>query len=279
MKTLKDNVLLYDSECPMCQLYSSGFIYSGMLDKNCRMDYAQRDSNINLIIDPDRARNEIALVNLKDNTVNYGIFSLFAIIGNSFPFLNKLFYFQPFTWVMRRIYSFISYNRRVIVCGSKPESPTACNPDFSLKYRMAYVIFTLLVSSWLLKGFSPLLEDFWPVKGGWVSELLLVVGQIVFQSFIFLLVSPHKSQQKLMDYLGNLMTVSLIGSLLLIPALAIHHFVSTLPLWFYLGWFAAVISFMFFEHKRRVKVYDLPLALSLSWVGYRILVVGGSWLI
>ncbi len=36
MKTLRNHTLIYDKECPMCNLYSKGFIQSGMLDENGR---------------------------------------------------------------------------------------------------------------------------------------------------------------------------------------------------------------------------------------------------
>lgn len=274
MKTLQDNVLLYDAECPMCQLYSHGFIRAGMLDKNGRADFSKSSHEFSHLIDVDRARNEIALVNVKNGTVKYGIHSLFDIIEHSFPVFRKLFAFAPFQWAVKRLYSFISFNRRVIICGNNPESPTACNPDFSLTYRIAYLVFSVLVSCSILKHFSPLLGAYWPIPHGWLAELWLVSGQLVFQAIAFIVLSSNRSLEKLLNYLANVMTVSLMGSLMLLPALFIHSIFSFVSVYLYLAWFGLVVAVMFFEHKRRVKVYHLHSYLSYTWVLYRFLVSG-----
>ena len=41
MKTLKNHILIYDKDCPMCAVYSSAFIGSGMLDKNGREAFCE----------------------------------------------------------------------------------------------------------------------------------------------------------------------------------------------------------------------------------------------
>lgn len=272
MKPLQDTILLYDAECPMCQLYSNGFIRAGMLDKNGRADFSKASPQLCQLIDSDRACNEIALVDVKNGTVKYGIHSLFAIIAHSFPMFNRLFAFVPFQWIIKRLYSFISFNRRVIICGNDPESPTACKPDFNLSYRIAYLLFSIAVSCWILKHFSPLLGVYWPIPHGWTAELLLVSGQLIFQTIAFFAFSSNRNLEKLLNYLANVMTVSLMGSLLLVPALIISIVLPSLFVYFYLGWFGLLVMFMFFEHKRRVKVYHLHSNLSYTWVLYRFLV-------
>jgi predicted DCC family thiol-disulfide oxidoreductase YuxK len=274
MKPLRDNILLYDAECPMCQLYSNGFIGMGMLDKNGRADYSKASSEICQLIDKDRARNEIALVDLKNGSVKYGMYSLFAIIEHSFPIFKGLFSFRLFQWIVKRVYSFISFNRRVIISGNNPENPTACNPDYNLSYRIAYLVFSIVVSCSILKHFSPLLGAFWPIPQGWAVEILLVTGQLVFQTLAVVVLGFYRNSEKLLNYLANVMTVSLMGSLLLIPALIVSWLIPTMVVYFYLAYFGLVVAVMFFEHKRRVKVYHLPWQLSYTWVLYRVLVSG-----
>lgn len=36
MKTLQNQTLLYDEDCPLCQVYTTGFIKAKMLDENGR---------------------------------------------------------------------------------------------------------------------------------------------------------------------------------------------------------------------------------------------------
>ena len=44
MKTLENHTLLYDEDCPLCQVYSSGFIKTGMLDQNGRQPFSTLSS-------------------------------------------------------------------------------------------------------------------------------------------------------------------------------------------------------------------------------------------
>src|SRR5688572_20252266 len=111
MKTLKDHVIIYDDECPMCDLYTGAFVKTKMLEKNGREPYSWLPSSLRKQIDPQKARNEIALVNPKTGKVLYGIDSLFTILGYRFQFLKPIFQFEPFRLLTKYFYSFISYNR------------------------------------------------------------------------------------------------------------------------------------------------------------------------
>src|SRR5215212_2803052 len=115
MKTLKNYTILYDEVCPMCNAYTNAFVKTGMLDKNGREPYQNMSCTYNTKIDKARAVNEIALINRETGEVEYGVKSLFLIIGNAFPYLKPLFRFQLFEWSMDKVYKFISYNRRVIM--------------------------------------------------------------------------------------------------------------------------------------------------------------------
>ena len=85
MKTLKNHTILYDEVCPMCNAYTSAFVKTGMLDKDGREPYQNMSCNYASKVDTLRAVNEIALVNKETGEVEYGIRSLFIILGNSFP--------------------------------------------------------------------------------------------------------------------------------------------------------------------------------------------------
>ena len=151
MKTLKDHIILYDAECPMCKLYTNAFTKTGMLDNNGRASYQQMPEAACPYVDRQRAVNEIALVNTKTGEVNYGIHSVFKVIANSFPVFKPLFSFGPFTWLMSKLYAFISYNRRVII-PTDINQATGIQPTFKLRYRIAYLIFTWAVVGFILTG-------------------------------------------------------------------------------------------------------------------------------
>ncbi|MCX8531240.1 DCC1-like thiol-disulfide oxidoreductase family protein [Chryseobacterium luquanense] len=262
MKTLKNHTLIYDSQCPMCNLYSKGFIRSGMLDENGREAFTELTFDTKNIIDFNRAKNEIAFVNYKDKNVIYGLDSLLLIIGNSFPLLEKIARIKPLHWFFKKLYSFVSYNRKQIMPSAKDNSADACVPDFNLKYRLAYIAFVVLFSSYILSIFTARLGL--NLNRNFAREFIICLGQIFWQT-VFL---KWYLKEKLWDYLGNMMTVSLIGTLLLIPSLFLN-LNSVLSILY----FGIVIFIMFLEHIRRCKILNLNFLPIISWMIFRITVL------
>lgn len=267
MKTLNNQTLLYDEDCPLCKVYTSGFISSKMLDTNGRKSFNQLSKKEQNVIDINRASNEIALVDTKNKTVIYGLDSLLKVIGHSFPIVQKIGKIKPIYFCLKKLYSFISYNRKVIIPSKiKSDETLQCVPTFNTKYRIIYVLFSLLITGLVLFQFSGLITKL-PIST--ISrEFILAFGQILFQG-LFLL---HFERKKTLNYIGNLMTVSLMGSLILIPLLILNSFINLSEL-FILIWFGATVGIMFIEHWRRVKLLELPKYLSFTWVTYRLLIL------
>lgn len=265
MKTLENQTLLFDEDCPLCQVYTNGFIKAGMLDKNGKKPFSSLTIEEQSFIDIKRASNEIALVDNKNKTVIYGIDSLLKVIGNSFPWMEKVGNFAPIKFLLKKLYSFISYNRKVIIPNKKTsEKALQCVPSFSYKYRILYIGFTILMTTLTLFNYSELIPNL--PKGNFNSELILAFGQLLLQS-LFLLKFDRKT---ILNYAGNLMTVSLFGSLILTPILLLNQFIS-LPEIVVLGCFGIAVFIMFIEHFRRIKLLELPSYLCYTWVIYRII--------
>lgn len=264
MKTLENQTLLFDEDCPLCQVYTTGFIKAGMLDENGKKPFSNLSEDEKNYIDIKRASNEIALVDNRNKTVIYGIDSLLKVIGNSFPWMERIGRIRPVKFVLKKLYSFISYNRKVIIPNKKTEKTIQCVPSFNYKYRFLYIAFAILMTGLTLYHFSELIPDL--PKGNFSRELILALGQIVFQS-LFLMKLDKKV---ILNYAGNLMTVSLFGSLLLTPILILNQFF-ILPEIIILGWFGITVLVMFAEHFRRIKLLELPNYLCYTWVIYRIM--------
>lgn len=259
MKTLKNHTLIYDNECPMCNIYSKGFTKSGMLDEDGREAFTEISCKNKSLIDFNRAKNEIALVNYSQNKVTYGLDSLLLIIGNSFPLLEKMARIQPLYWFFKKMYSFVSYNRKQIIPSKKDNTAQSCVPDFNLKYRLGYMAFVAIFSAYILSMFSGKLGM--NLTPNFFREFAVCLGQILWQT-LFL---KAYLKEKIWDYLGNMMTVSLIGTLLLIPAL-----ITSFSPVFYLIYFGIVVFIMFLEHIRRCKILKLNYFPTISWILFRI---------
>lgn len=259
MKMLKKHTLIYDNECPMCRIYSKGFTKFGMLDADGREAFTEISVRNKNLVDSNRAKNDIALVNHENGKVTYGLDSLLLIIGNSFPLLKKIAEVQPLYGFFKMLYSFVSYNRKQTIPSKNDDTEKSCIPDFNLKYRLAYIAFVALFSGYVLSLYSAKLDI--QLTPNFFRELAVCLGQILWQT-LFL---KRYLKDKLWDYLGNMMTVSLIGTFLLIPAL----FISFTPT-IYLVYFGMIVIIMFLEHLRRCKILKLNYFPTISWILFRL---------
>jgi hypothetical protein len=268
MKTLNNHLILFDAECPMCSLYTRAFVATGLIEANGRAAYQQQlTENACPMVDRQRAVNEIALIDRTTGEVTYGIQSLFKVFGVAMPFLKPLFSFTPFVWLMSKVYSFISYNRRVIIPASSTTHNFQLQPTFKLHYRLLYLFFTWLVTAYILTAYVHLMKGLL-TQGYSAREYLICGGQLFFQGLIV----DYIARDKKWDYQGNMMTISFAGALLLlIGLLAAHFFV--LPPIIYAAYFMMVAGVMFLEHIRRTKLLGLDWTLSLSWAFYRTIVL------
>lgn len=262
MKTLANQTLIYDEDCPLCRVYTAGFVKAGMLDAHGKQPFSKMQHCP--IVDINRAANEIALVDHENGTAIYGIDSLLKVLGNSFPWIATIGQFAPVHFGLQTLYRFISYNRKVIMPNPKNNGKhIECLPDFNFKYRVAYFIFATVMTAITLHAYSAFLPRF--VNNNFATELILASAQILFQA-IFLVKYDLKT---IVNYAGNLMTVSLFGAILLTPMLIggeffhISEFVGT-------TYFLLVATIMFLEHFRRIELLGLPKLLSATWILYRL---------
>ena len=265
METLKNHLILFDADCPMCNLYTQAFVSTGLLEQKRRAAYQTLAADACPLVDRQRAVNEIALINQQTGEVTYGIKSLFKIIGNAMPVFRPLFNFAPFVWLMSKVYAFISYNRRVII-------PTAgdgfaIQPTFKLRYRLAYLLFAWVITAYILTQYVHLLQGVLPVGNAW-REYLICGGQIFFQGVVISFIAKPKKW----EYLGNMMTISLAGALLLLPGVLLAGVIGAQPV-LYAAYFMLVAGLMFLEHIRRSKILHIGWGLTISWAIYRAVIL------
>ncbi|BAU52091.1 DUF393 domain-containing protein [Mucilaginibacter gotjawali] len=264
MKTLQNHMILFDGECPMCNLYTKAFVSTGMLAANGRAAYQNDMDKVCPVIDKQRAVDEIALINLNNGEVTYGIQSLFKVIGNTCPVLKPLFNFKPFAWLSSKVYAFISYNRRVIIPAGTLGGSYPYQPTFKIQYRIAYLLFAWFCTGYILTGYAHLLTGVVPI-GNPSREYFICGGQIIFQGIVI----GIYARDKLWSYLGNMMTISFAGSLLLAIVLIMSQWIS-FPATAFPLYFIAVAALMFLEHIRRTKLLGLGWTLTFTWVLYRV---------
>jgi predicted DCC family thiol-disulfide oxidoreductase YuxK len=265
MKTLKNHTLLFDAECPMCRAISRGLVKSELTSEDGTVSYQEFAETACPILDRQRAADEIALINEDTGEVSYGVESLFTLLAASYPFLRPLLTFRPFIWIMSKLYRLIASNRRVIVPPDRA-SPFSIQPTFRLGYRLAYMALCWLIAASILPAYSNLLAEISFPDSPYMVHLMLA-GLLLVQGVVVFCVTARKAW----DYLGNLMTITAGGSLLLLPALIIAPWIGQHPTFLQL-WTIAVAFLALCEHNRRCKGLELGTVPSLTWILYFLLV-------
>ncbi len=266
---LKNNKLLIDQDCPMCAAYGAGFIKFGMVDAQTVSPYQQADEALARQVNMERARSEIALFDESTAQTVYGIDAMIAIVADGLPWLKKLLH-RPWIYTpLRMLYSFISYNRKVIYPAAPRPEQRDCTPPLHRAYRWLYILLVALFTGLVLNRYAALMAAEWGLMPSPWREYAVCFGQVLWQGAVILSVDSRKS----LAYLGNMSTVSLGGAILLLPPLLLTAWVSVSPL-VLLGYFALVVGFMLLEHLRRCRLLGLPLAMTTLWVAFRTVVLG-----
>ncbi len=148
MNTQK-KAILYDDNCPMCRLYTQGFVKAGMLEAENRIPFSCVNENPQVKnIDLDRSRHEIPLIDLEGGKTLYGLDTLLFMIGTRLPFLAYIGRLNGIYHFFKIFYAFISYNRRVIIQSSNTNTGFDCAPDFHAGYRLSFIGLAFLLGGY-----------------------------------------------------------------------------------------------------------------------------------
>jgi hypothetical protein len=140
-----DRVIFFDDSCPLCRLYTKGFVRIGALPPDGRQglaDAADTCPESFAHLDLDRARHFIPLVDRTTGEVRYGLDALCTLLADRFPRLAPLF-FSPLPKLFYPLYWLVTYNRRVIAGCPPPDHGLDCAPDLKPAPRMTYLALTL----------------------------------------------------------------------------------------------------------------------------------------
>jgi hypothetical protein len=213
MESRQSKTIVYDSNCPVCTWYTAAFVKYGVLKPTERISFNELDEQALCRLDIRRARHEIPLIDNSNGRVLYGLDGLMLIIAQIFPLLGGLITKAWFKKLLKPLYSFISYNRRVLA-GSAADYGKGINsaPDFSLSWRLALIVTGMSYTAFCIFIFAELMAiSLVPLYGFVTLYFVLLV--------IFNLSANHSRVQK-WDYLAHLAVLGFIeGSIFVISAL------------------------------------------------------------
>lgn len=249
MKNKKcSRTIIYDDNCPLCSWYTGAFVQSGLLAEEGRLPFSSLPPELLQQIDYARGKNEIPLIDHQSGKVLYGIDALVSILGQRCPIVRLTGRWKPVNWLLKKLYNFISYNRKVIVARSTTPGTVDCTPDFRLDYRVVFMLVFLVFNTIMLFPVHSLLLQKLPYCTISLVEFHVVHAVIVLVNCLLALTLPFK---KGVEYLGQVNMLALITLLLLLPLMALNNWVGNLG-WFNYVCLAAVTVLVVEEYVRRM---------------------------
>jgi predicted DCC family thiol-disulfide oxidoreductase YuxK len=247
MKT--DRILVYDDSCPLCAAYTRAFVKAGFLSKEERKTFSTIDEELLLSVNLEKGRNEIPLIDVKTKQVWYGIDALLEILDRKIPFIKSIGKIKPVNFLLRKIYKFISYNRRVIVAPAAKQTSCDCTPDFNIKYRIAFMLFFLLFNTVMLFPVHRyVIQNSFLANAATMqlqaAHFLLVTGNILLSVFI--------GGKKGIEYIGQINMLALTVILLLLPLILINKYSAVANSFFNNVYLVSVFSNTYFFYYRRI---------------------------
>lgn len=250
-----DKILVYDDACPLCVAYTSAFVKAGLLTAEGRQSFSDVSAELLHTINYQRSKNEIPLLDPVTNKVWYGIDALLEILGSKCPIIKTIGHYKPVNWFLKKLYSFISYNRKVIVAAKASPLKIDCSPSFNLFYRVLFMLVFLVANTLMLYPVHQHLLSKIPEYSLTAGQLFMVHAVMVAINCILALFLPKRTA---IEYLGQVNMLTLVTNLLLLPLLItgaclnLHHWVKYL----YLGLLTIVIFNEYFRRMDYAEIFN-----------------------
>lgn len=245
---MKNKILVYDDNCPLCTWYSGLFVKYGFLNAEGRKPFSTLDDKLLAKIDFDKSRNEIPLLDTSTHKVVYGIDALLEVLDQKIPFIKATGNFAPLKWILKKVYKLVSFNRKVIVAKKCGPSTIDCSPDYNFLYRFIFMTVCLVFNTLML----------YPIHNNLFSKLSyyhLELYELQAAHFAFVIINCllafSFSKTKGYEYLGQVNMLALSVILLLTP-LMIFQFIFNSE-WLVTSWLIFTALFIFKEYLRRME--------------------------
>jgi predicted DCC family thiol-disulfide oxidoreductase YuxK len=215
---INNKTLVYDDACPLCVWYTGAFVKTGLLESEERKPFSAASPELLHHINWQRSKNEIPLLDIETNQVLYGIDALLEILGQRFPLIKTTGNYKPVKWFLKKLYSFISYNRKVIVARKAAPGTIDCTPDYNVFYRALFMTVFLVFNTLMLFPIHHFLQQL-PYYHLSAAGLQLLHSVLVLVNCLLAVTLITK---KPIEYLGQVNMLALVTVLLLVPLIIIN---------------------------------------------------------
>ena len=251
MKT-SNQILLYDDYCPLCSWYSGLFVKFKLLNPENRQPFSSASEKIISLVDFERGRNEIPLIDPVNKTVLYGLDALLSILGKPFPSIERIGHLKPMHWFLSKLYKFISYNRKVVVAKKCRTGSIDCSPDFNIPYRLLLVFLSLTLMILSIGAVHSSVLSHIPFYSISKEQLLIATLSLTSISYIAALLIPRR---KSIEFFGQASILTILTVLLLMPLLLLNNLMD-LPDWLVVAYLGIVALMIGKEYFRRMHFIE-----------------------
>jgi hypothetical protein len=244
-----NKIIIYDDACPLCAAYTSAFVSTGLINPEGRKDFSHLDEELLPLLDTERCRQEIPVIDRQTRQVWYGIDGLLEILGHKYNWIKNTGHIRPVKWMLYKIYRLISYNRRVIVANAAPAGNFDCTPQFNTRYRTLLLALFLLVNTFLLLPVRDYVMQNSYFSASTAFSLQLVHFGLVALNIMLCFSLPRLTAW---EYIGQISMLALCMLLLLLPLVLLNRL---LPEMYDLNnlYLGALCCFFIYEYRRRMR--------------------------
>jgi predicted DCC family thiol-disulfide oxidoreductase YuxK len=241
-------ILVYDDECPLCQWYTGLFVKYKLLEPQGRLEFSKIEPAMLSLLDADRGRNEIPLLDTQSGKVLYGIDALLDILGGKMPWVPAIGHLRPVKWFLLKLYKLISYNRKVIVATRCGKGKFDCAPEFNTFYRLVFMILFFAFNTIMLipiQNYVLASVSFYHLSAAQLQYAHLALVGVNCMLALFL------NQRMSIEYLGQVNMLALVTILLIVPLIFVNTIFNTGEL-FNVVYLGALFLFVVKEYFRRM---------------------------
>lgn len=250
---MRTHLLIYDDNCPLCVCYTGAFVRWGLLKAAERQPFSTATDEWLQKIDMEKAKNEIPYIDLQSGQVVYGIDAMLEILKRKLPFVKPIGKWPPVYWMLRRLYQFISFNRKVIVAKRCGSGAIDCEPAFSCRWRWIFMLVFLTLNTLLLFPVHDMLLRSIPGYNLSAAQLQAChAGLVLSNSSVAFFLGWRKAT----EYLGQINILAIITMFFLSMYAFLLQWVQV-PVPVTIGFLAALLLLVATEYARRMHYLRL----------------------
>lgn len=262
MKTLQNKLIIYDSNCKVCSSMKDVIIRLTDIPTEKIKAYRNLNDAQTTQVDPEKFKYVMAVIDTSGGQTLYGAQGVAFIFSATSKFINLILSFKPVYWIFEFLYN-LQANNRYIIALPKSKYDCDCLPKPILIYRLSYILLCITVATLItfLFGVSiagKILDPSYVTAG---SQMVLIAGT---GWLIQILIAVSFLKEKILDYLGHLAGIMVIGVIVLIPCLAFNLLFGTSIIYTVFCIFLSSLTMLHF-HRVRTKYLRITSLYTVTW--------------